>query len=442
MRPGLFESRMAGSRLRLLAVAVLGALGLGGLADGAMGPAVQVSQGGFVTGYGGPVGSMSAVAASGKQLVVWSAATEDRGGYSEHRVWGRIVDEHGVAQGEQFAISSPPPEGSPTRAVATDVAARGRRGEFLVVWSEENPYRFQDGSKILARRIGSNGEPLAAPFLVASSPQFEIVGSAAIAYGSARREFMVSWSGYAKGSEWSEIFGARIPAGSSETPEAFRIWPTDGLVGPHAHSPDVAYDSRRRRYLAVWDLSSLIYARKLPADPSGELGRTRRISPLRPPYRDGNPEFQNPIVTYSRTTGDYAAGWTFWNGDIDFPDWAAYARLVRPDDRSRPRGPAQLVSDADPSSEAASAFLSDIEALPDTRRFLVALGQESRFGGVFARKLGASLKPGRLRRVNTYSSSSSFRLAYSNMQSAFRGVWIQPIPDDGGNERHVFTRQL
>jgi hypothetical protein len=93
--------------------------------------------------------------------------------------------------------------------------------------------------------------------------------------------------------------------------------------------------------------------------------------------------------------------------------------------------------------------MSDIEPIPGSRQFMLALDEESTdgpwFQGVFVRRLGAHLKPGRLQRVDTDENSFSLDLAYSAVQGAFRAVWAQ----GGGYQEFdpppkadVFTRQL
>ena len=166
-------------------------------------------------------------------------------------------------------------------------------------------------------------------FPVSEHPTPAVDASAAVAYNSARHEYLVVWGGSDPGGVTTsehEIFGQRIDAatGAQLGTDDFRISDMGPDLDPGfgAADPAVAYNSERDEYLVVWsgadDAGDLvpgefeIYGQRLVYDGGGNLVpigvNDFRISDVGP---DGSPQFDagNPAVAYNGASDEYLVVW-------------------------------------------------------------------------------------------------------------------------------------
>ena len=376
MRPRFFHA----------AAVVLVLCGLGfAVAAADSGAPVQVSQNAEAGGEDLPRGPATAVAASGRQLVVWTQDDQ----LDRDSVWGRIVDAQGAAVGSPFRISDAGTAGNPA------VAARGRRDEFLVTWQDAPP----GGFRLVGRRVGADGGLLDEVFVVAASGQ-----RPALVYGAKRGEFMVAWHDFVAGT--ANVYGARLPAESSETPKRFQI---SGRSDFNQTLADVAYDKHTGRYLVGWGGGRI---RLLPAQPGGRRRPVRQVSET-----GGGPE-----LAYNAREREYVA-------------------LLAAGDRSavrqiRPNGVAYGKQGRLPRSPFRGIFPWDLVSLDDAGYMVIFDGEtnpEQPDPGVYARRIGRDLKISRLRTVSSEEPGMSGMvgaLAYSRSQQRARAVWLQGETDD------------
>lgn len=391
-------------RLRLAYIAATLALFGIGLAVAMAGPgtAIQVSDNASTGDEYIPRGPATAVVRSGRQLVVWTQDDQ----LNRDSVWGRIVDTDGAAIGEPFQISASGTARTPA------VAARGRRDEFLVTWTDAPATSF----RIVARQIDRDGNLRGQEFVMAETGQYP-----ALVYGGRRSEFMVVWHDFNQGA--ARVYGARLPAGSSETPAPFRISSGDS----EGALADVAYDKRTGRYLVGWGGG---FVRLLPAEPGGRRGPVRRVSET-----GGGPE-----LAYNASEREYVA--LLAAGD------RSVVRQIRPDgtaygeQRRLPRSPFRRI------------FPWDLASIEDGGYMVVFDGEtnpEEPNPSVYARRIGRDLKIHRLRSVSSEEpgvSGTMGVLAYSRAQERARVVWLQGQEDQRNPPPgprppwEVFTRGL
>ena len=379
------------------------------------------------SGQGLPIAGLeTAGARSGRQLVVWLQTAS--GVDDPRQLWGRAIGADGQPVGPAFAISRATVDGTAVHAETPAVAARGKRDEFLVVWSQ----RIGDSSNrnLVGRRFGVDGTPLSDEFAMTPLSQFASAFDPSIAYGARRREFVVAWdalppeAGPGPTEIGHEVYAARLRAGRSETPSSIRISSTgDGPNDEYAGTaPAVAYNPQRGDYLIAWDGEvphtglRAPFARTLPAHPAGRLSRTRRLSAPATEYGLG------PDVAFNPRTDTYAATWSI---QASRPDARVYGRRVRPN--GRPRGNEVKIA---PESEFENAGGADIEARLGRGYQVVYAFSDVEFGDfeVVKRRLGSKLQLRRARRVaggQQGVSAGGPGLAIVSRDRHFRVVWFE-----------------
>jgi len=344
-----------------------------------------------------------------------------------------MIRADGTVEGVQFEISRPRLDGEPVNAVAPAVAPRGRRNEFLVVWTQDDlADNGGERSEVYGRRIAASGVPLSEPFVVAARDRFDQVGSAAVAYGGARREFVVVWSG-ASTSGGSAIHGARVPGGTSRVGEAFGVSPPrfgdTSDFGPN--DPTIAYDSRAGYYLVGWEGRTAelpsgrteVYVRLLKRAPN-QLGRTRRVSG----FTTAGRLLLRPDLAYNRRADEYVLAWSPGEGD----EQNIFARRIGP--AGRPRGPETEIG-------IDTGWAPDIAVAPDGH-YLLAFQHGVDTTSVHRRRIGRQLTAGRLRQVSTTAPAGLPSVAYSKAADRFVAVWLQAVPPDQDQNYEAFARQL
>lgn len=366
-----------------------------------------------------PKQATMAVTATGRQLVAWMEESNQEGPV----VWGRILDENGTPAGEPFTVSG---------GNGPAVAARGRRDEFLVAWTELGS-ELGPQYRVVARRFNRDGKTIGDEFVVAEAAQ-----EPALAYSGKRKEFMIVWREFPFRS--SRIYGASLVAGSS-TPSAPFLISRNPPADVHYDSPEIAYDSRAGGYLVVWERfstetgESRAFMRTLPAEPDRRLGRQRTIDETG----------VSPRVTYNRHAREYLI---FWGAP------GSPVRRVRTN--GRPYGTAVSTTRGTDFERAGS---SDIAAAPDGHYEILFWGDQLEetpgYSAVFRRRLGAELKLGRrLRRVSSadprVSALGGGSIAYSRAGDRFRAVWVEgrqqrdpgQFPGDPPSNWEVWARAL
>jgi hypothetical protein len=394
------------SPIRILVLVAVGLAAVAALALGASPEvAVQVSEN---ENSDGPARrAVTAVTASGQQLVVWHQ--ED---YGKSELWGRIVDEQGAVVGEPFPVSRPG-----AYALNPAVTTRGRRNEFLVAWDGSIPGK---GGGIVARRFSGEGTPLGEEFLLAEGSAQE----PALAYGGRRREFVVVWSGAYPVD--AVVYGARLPAGTTSTPEPFRIAEGDSDRFRFEYV-SLAYDSRTGRYLTGWDetdtrandftiTESHSFVRTLPANAGERLGRIHRL----PRSKDDTSGY--PELVYNRKKHEYVA---LFSG----------SRLRRVDANGRPYG-RELGEGYRRGTGLGSVRVEDVTVRPEGGYIVLFSGQFAEEGErhLYVRRVSPALKLRKWTRFvaqNAHAYDGS--LAYSRVQERTRAIWLQgesePPPD-------------
>jgi hypothetical protein len=382
--------------------------------------ATQVSEGGGDTSaFARPV-SVETAASAGRQIVVWSAPTGEHG---FHQVWARLLGPDGAAIGSPFQVSSTSVDGQLAEVRTVAAAARGAGDEFLVVWSQlrREPYSlYGSGPEIAARRVGGDGA-LGEQFVIADPEGSRYVGVPSVAHGSRDDEFLVVWQavGGLYGDANVQVEGARVPGGEAVASAVFTISDSSSAV-----TPAIAYDSRRHRYLVVWDADDWaieggqrgLYGRLVSAPPSGRLGRERLLSRGRPP----SDEPMLPSVAYGRAARAFLASWTDGAGE----DTRVSARRIGAD--GRPAGAEVQVSS--PRLWAASG--AAVQAAPAGGFLVVYDGDDhadrGRGDGVFARRFTVGFKVRPQRRVSTAGETADTASAtYSPAESGFKAAWAE-----------------
>jgi hypothetical protein len=405
-------------------------------AEPAMGP-VEVS-----SGERRPIWSAPQTAAinSGRQLVVWLEAEAHD---TPRQVWGRAIGRDGLPLGSEFPISRAVIDGKAVSAESPTVAARGRRGEFLVVWSQR--IGDEDNRNLVARRLDTRGGRVSGEFAVTGKGDFASASGPSIAYGARRDEFVIAWAalppevGSGPTEVGHEVHVARLRGGRSGTPRSVRIssmgaGPKDEYGGV---GPAIAYNPGRRDYLVVWDGEApelgrrSLFARTLPARSKGDLGRVREVS--RGQYAD---------LAFNRRAGEYVVTGIVSHSAVQA---VGYARRIRPNGAARGRV-IRIAGDefVDGGSDLYEVGPVDIEARSGRGYRVVFDGRDfssDRFE-VFTRGLGRKLKRGRARLVaggEQDVSAGSSALAVMSRNRQFRVVWTERHED---GSRSVLIRGL
>jgi hypothetical protein len=372
----------------------------------------------------------TAVARDGEQLVVWSAPAASGG---QLQLWGRMIGQNETPNGAPFEISQPRADGEPVNAVTPAVAARGRRGEFFVVWTQDDlADNGGERSELYGRRIGASGTPLSEPFVLASRDRFERLGRAAVAYGGDHHEFVVVWEGVGSSGGW-DIYGTRIQAGRTSPGKTFKVSP-HGFGDKDnfgANDPTIAFDSRAGSYLVAWEgktdefgaRGNEVYARAL-TDVPNSLGRTRRVSG----FTTTGQMLLRPDLVYNRRTDEYVVVWSPGQGD----EQDLFARRIRPS--GRPRGPETDIG-------TSTAWAADIAVAPGGH-YVVAFQVGLESTSVVRRRVGRKLRAGRVREVSTAAPAGGPSVVYSRAVERFVAAWLQAVPPDQDENLEVFVRQL
>jgi hypothetical protein len=402
------------------------ALAVAGIAAAAAEEPVQVSSDGHLIRGG----LHTAATATGRQLVIWNRWDSET---NRDELWGRMVNRVGMPQGAEFQISRASADGEPVGVGSTAVAARGKRNEFLVVWTQ----RVGDSgySHFVGRRIGGDGEPLSDEFALATPGQFARLGALALAHSRGAGEFMIVFSaleardGDGSSEIGNEIYGARLRAGRAEIPASFQISPSIDAEQLSALNPDVAYNSSAGGYLVVWRgeepaageqpfEAGLVFGRTLLAEPGARIGPLRKLSRA----TVSTSSLLSPSVAFNPALREYVATWS----RPPFRDSSrAYARRILAS--GRPVGEETYVAGAGPVENA-----GDEEVAPSGRGYEVVFDvsrdpQHRRGRLVYARRLSRELKRGPYRLISSGeadTSSGAPELAVSPKSWGIRVVWF------------------
>jgi len=148
---------------------------------------------------------------SGNFLVVWQSAGQQMNG---SHVLGRRFDSSGLPLTEEFQIDTATSDGIRSRARV----GRGVDGTFLVAWRADN---VAETTRIEARQLGPDGEPMGDPFQV-NSPR-SVAGDYYLsppAVAATGQGFVVLWSSGFRRNEYfdnnivSQVYGRRVVDGA------------------------------------------------------------------------------------------------------------------------------------------------------------------------------------------------------------------------------------
>ncbi|MBN2114187.1 MAG: hypothetical protein JW785_08695 [Acidimicrobiia bacterium] len=121
-------------------------------------------------------------------------------------IFGRRVSADGTRPAGDIRVTSQAPEGQHTPDVAFDPGS----GQYLVVWEDWRNYATRTGDTF-ARRLAADGARVGGEFRVCGPGAGENEDDPAVAYGSARDEFLVVWSDWRwDDSRGQEIVGRRV----------------------------------------------------------------------------------------------------------------------------------------------------------------------------------------------------------------------------------------
>jgi len=202
--------------------------------------------------------------AAGAFVVVWTKSTapcegcrgalaQGRGGTPDYIIYHRRIDSTGSPVGSEFQVSQPVfGDGDLEYNYNPDVS-KAAAGSFVVVW--EHYYEGDSDDRILGRRFGSDGAPLA--------DQFEVdfhdgngsgyLRDPAISHNNSNGQFVVVWARYDYiGSEsvpfWG-IFGRRYDSSGMLIGAEFQV-NTSTYV--YTYRPRISHDPAGN-FVVVWD---------------------------------------------------------------------------------------------------------------------------------------------------------------------------------------------
>jgi len=159
-----------------------------------------------------------------------------------------------------FRISVTGTDGDADRDAADGVAAyNAARGEWLVAF-EADGLATEGENEIFAERVTRKGKLIGSRVRISNNGPDNDAGrdatNPAVAFNSKLKQYLVVWEGdgLATANE-DEIFGQRLGATGAPIGGDFRISTTntDTVATFDATDPDIAYNSKANQYLAVWD---------------------------------------------------------------------------------------------------------------------------------------------------------------------------------------------
>jgi hypothetical protein len=269
-------------------------------------------------------------------LVVWQAQGLSAAfGPFEYEIFGQLLAADGTQIGtNDLRLSDMGGTGSSTyNGLVPDVAFSTPHGEYLVVWSGDDPDggTINDQFEIFAQRVSAAGAEVGSnDFRISDmGPTGSTASDAnrpAIAYNAVDDEYLVVWDGDDFGGTTAdnelEIFGQRLLAatGAETGPDDFRI-STQGPAGNlsyKAFEPTVAHDPDDDQYLVVWtgdavvgsfDSSLQIFGQRLDAA-GAEIGTNDAMLSNVGGGNDPGFDADYAEVAYSHATREYLVSFT------------------------------------------------------------------------------------------------------------------------------------
>jgi hypothetical protein len=313
-----------------------------------------------------------AAEADGSFVVAWFSFLQDgdTGG-----IFARRFAADGTPQGIDFQANSYTPSYQNLPAVAADAD-----GDFVIAWSSEGQDGDQNG--IFARRFNSVGVAQAVEFQVnshtAGNQDFAAVSSAAA--GS----FVISWSSYGQDGDNYGVFARRFDSGGSPQATEFQV---NAFTALSQFRSAIAHDDAGQ-FVIVW--TSFEQDGSQPGVFARRFGSTGQATGTEFQVNSftGNDQ-QRPSVAFD-SAGDFAVVWQGYGvSGVD----EIFARAF--DSAGAPKG-------ADFQVNSTGAGLQIYPAVASTGSFVVVWtsagqdgpsGQDGSYGGIFARRLQASVLP-------------------------------------------------
>jgi hypothetical protein len=128
----------------------------------------------------------------------------------------------------------------------------------------------------------------------------------AVAYNSARQEYLVVWQAESPGPV-KEVWGQRVSGNGTLLGSAFRISPANG-----GYNPDVAYNGTINEYMVVYETGGNILGQRV-SNTGGLTGSEIKIAAA---YVHGAYHYHNPAVAYASTANRYLVAYQY-NWDLD-----------------------------------------------------------------------------------------------------------------------------
>ena len=240
-----------------------------------------------------------AIDAAGNFVVVWASGPGQDG--DAYGVFGRRFDANGNPLGGEFQINEETggSQGLPRIAM-------GPAGDFIVAW--ESPQDLSDGG-VVARRYGSNGNPLGGEFLVNRTEEFA-QGKPDVALDAAGNAIIV-WTSYAQDGDGDGIYGQRLdPSGNKIGPE-FNI---NTITAEFQGRPGVAASPSPDRFTVTWQSNNA----NDPGIASQEFDQTGRRSMMEFPVNGNGTGAQIQPAIAAQPNGQFVIVWASEAVDADF----------------------------------------------------------------------------------------------------------------------------
>jgi len=143
-----------------------------------------------------------AAAASGDFIVAWESYAQDGSGAG---VYAQRYDAAGATANGEFRVNTTTAEDQFAPSVAI-----GAAGDFIVAWTNFDPFAPSDGVNVRAQRYSAGGAPLAGEFQVSASPTHDAAYPSVTALASGG--FVVVWQSYGQDGSGAGVFARQYDA--------------------------------------------------------------------------------------------------------------------------------------------------------------------------------------------------------------------------------------
>jgi hypothetical protein len=233
-----------------------------------------------------------------KYLVVWVD-------HRNHDIHGRLVNANGSLSGSTFPISA-----AANYQWNPDIAYNPTSDQFLVVFDDDRLVAYDND--IYGKLVNADGTLSGNDFTISTPSEDQLLP--VVAHNTSDNQFLVVWQDDRNAATNADIYAQLVNGNGSMDGGNFPISTASSDQG----YPDVAYDSYRNQYLAVWVQSADVYGRLIRADgsfPGPEFQIAAGPGGLSDPSVEFDPNSKQFLVAWSSAEG--------WDN--------IYARLVSTD---------------------------------------------------------------------------------------------------------------